>query len=140
MSHPRRPAFEKMTSGVALGSQAIAAGESLDTTMEYETIILDPEARRRPMGTAPMAGSIVRAAVAMGAAAVAPRAVRGEERWAGPRTPVAVKAPEFRVVDTDTLAPTAPATTYTAAVAALRAMTPAARSKLRVIGAHERMR
>lgn len=134
-----RPSFEKMQAGVALGATAITAGESLDTAMEYETIVIDLETRRRkPLGIHAHGGDGLRAAVAHGAAATAARGPGGGERWAGPAAAVAVRDPAFRVVD-EALTATAAPMTYTAARAAIRA-SGAGPARLRVIGAHERTR
>jgi hypothetical protein len=132
-----RPSFEKMTAGVALGSSAVVAGEEVVADLAYETIILDVETgRRRALGASSFAGAVMRTAVATGAGTVAPRRARGDVRWASAAVGVTVLDPRYHVVD-DALAATGRATTYTEALAAVRAR-PGAR--LRVIGAHERTR
>jgi hypothetical protein len=146
------PSFERLVSGVELGSatvfgSALPASAAINRTIAYDTFFVDTVGAQPREDTgvpAPFQLGVLTAVLAFGAAGRAPLATGGAQRYAGPQRAVTPATLDFVVATSDQLAASGVGASvgqsYTQARAALDAelaLHPERRGGLRVVARYE---
>lgn len=126
-----RPSFETCQDGISFGATTIDVSEECSVAASYETIMIPSPTRIR----GPLDLTLLMHGIEHGA--VARAGLHFASLHDGPRQPVRVVPPNYRVVTADTLAAATPNVMTSVAEAAAVAASLSSKARVLVVGAHE---